>query len=348
MIADISEFLIDKEISNGWKIISSIIPRTGVTGSMHSIGFRAEHSNGKSAFVKVLYPLYNPNLRGAKQTKDSESRLANFNYETDLLLKCRDRNLRRVVKCYDRNEIRFPQLHQPVHYLLFELADHNLRELNEIQQSLNYATKLNIIHNVALALESLHYNKIYHQDIKPSNILSFENGNIKVSDLGHAHDEMNERPSIINQLGGDPAHAPPEILYKSPQNKFPDWCILADLYLLGSLVVYLFANTSLTSQINLKLQDQHKWANWTGNYLDVLPYIIQSWDDAMVEFSEVISEPFRDDLVPLVRYLTNPITEKRGHPRNLAGKDTPYGIRRFSSQFQNLAKRAKLSIIRPN
>lgn len=348
MIVDISKLLIGKDIGNNWKIIASYNPQVGLTGGTHSVGFIAENSiNGKRAFVKVLYPMYDPDLSGIEQTKDSEFRLSNFNYETDLLIKCRDRNMHRIVTCYDRSEIQIPTLGYPIHYLLFEFAEQNLRELNEIQKILNYATKLNIIHKVSLALESLHYNNIFHQDIKPSNILSFDNGNIKLSDLGHAHDDNNRRPAIINQLGGDPAHAPPEILYGSPQNKFPDYCRLADLYLLGSIVVYLFTNTSLTSQINLRLNEFHKQPNWPGTYFEVLPYIIDSWEDSIIEFSESISESFfQEDLEILVRYLTNPNTEKRGHPRNLAGKDNPYGIRRFSSQFQNLAKKAELNLKR--
>ncbi len=349
MVVDISKLLVGKEISDDWKITAPYNPKASLTGGMHSIGFIAENSkNGNRAFVKMLYPLLDPELSGTEQTEDAEFRLANFNYETALLSKCRDLRMRRIVTCHDRSELQISEINHSLHYLLFEFAEQNLRELNEIQQNLNYAAKLKIIHEVAQALESLHYHKIFHQDVKPSNILSFENGNIKLSDLGHAHDEKNTRPAIINQLGGDPAHASPEILYESPQNEFPDWCRLADLYLLGSIVVYLFTNTSLTSQINLRLKEFHKQPKWTGEYSDVLPYIIESWEYAITEFSESISESFfREELETLVRYLTNPNTEKRGHPINLGGYDTPYGIRRFCSRFQVLAKRAELNIIKP-
>ena len=232
--------LIGHELENGWVIESQRCLRAGATGACHSIGFIAKHADGSQAFVKVLDPTPDPRLKGREQLKELERRLAVFNYESDLLDKCQTKKIRRVIRALGRGSIQVPSLPNDVHYLLFELADRDLREHATLGETLDAAFNLKILHQVALALEALHFNQIAHQDVKPSNVLLFDDLVTKLGDFGHAHDRSIPRPGINGPLAGDPGHAPPEQLYGCMLKEWTTRRLSSDIYLLGSLVMFMF------------------------------------------------------------------------------------------------------------
>ncbi len=189
---------------------------------------------------------------------------------------------------------------------------------------------LKILHQVALGLKALHFNQISHQDLKPSNVLLFGELTAKLGDLGHAHDRSVPRPGTNGIIAGDPGHAPPEQLYGFELTEWTTRRLSSDLYLLGSLVVFMFTNLSLTAQIANQLAPQHHWEAWLGGYVDALPYVRDAWDAAMEEFAASTDQSIRDDLVSLTRYLTNPDPESRGHRR--ARRDAERTARRAARQ----------------
>lgn len=152
------------------------------------------------------------------------------------------------------------------------------------------------------------------------------------------------RPDNDDLIAGDPGHAPLEHLYGFKLVEWNARRLSTDLYLLGSLVVFMFTNTSMTAQIGGQLRPQHHWEAWPGNYADALPYVREAWDAVLEDLATSLDEEIRDELVLLTRQLTNPDPEKRGHPRNLAGNGPAFGVRRFSSRFEVLASRAEQRI----
>lgn len=90
--------LIGQKLSDGW-IIDEPRPRTpGATGACHCFAYWARNPEGQRAFVKVLDPTPNEALDPVDQLHDLQRRLAIFNYERDLLDKCRSKKMRRIVK----------------------------------------------------------------------------------------------------------------------------------------------------------------------------------------------------------------------------------------------------------
>jgi serine/threonine protein kinase len=277
------------------------------------------------------------NLPDDEQLPDLERRLAIFNYESDLLDKCLARKIKRVVRALGRGSFRIGGLPIPVHYLMFELAERDLREHATLEDALDSALNLHVLHQTVLALEALHFNHIAHQDVKPSNVLLFDELVTKLGDLGSAHDKQVRRPGGDSMIAGDPAHAPPEQLYGHRPEEWATRRLAADLYLLGSLATFLFTNVSMTAQIGGQLLPQHHWDAWPGTYADALPYVHEAWDAVLEDLMRTLDDEIADELVSLVRYLTHPNPDHRGHPRNKGGSQQ-YGIRRFSSRFHVLAK----------
>ena len=341
---DLRDLLVGCELKDGWTIDAQRCPRVGSTGACHSVGFIAKHPDGHMAFVKVLDPTPDPKLEDDDQLKELQRRLEVFNYENDLLEKCLTRKIRRVVRSLGRGSVELLGSLNKVHYLLFELADRDLREHATLGQALNTALNMQILHQVALGLEALHFNQIAHQDVKPSNVLLFGESDTKLGDLGHAHDRSVPRPGINGTIAGDPAHAPPEQLYGYKITEWQSRRLSSDLYLLGSLVIYMFTNVSLTAQVEMRLRPEHHWDAWTGNYSTALPYIREAWDAVILDFSDRLDQNVQVELTALTRYLTEPDPELRGHPRNLAGNGAKFGVRRFSSRFEVLAKHAERNL----
>lgn len=331
--------LIGTDIGDGWTLEAPLERNGGATGGCHSFPFTARHANGQRAFVKILDPIPDPNLDDDEQLTDLERRLLIFNYERDLAEKCKDRKISRVVRALGRGSIKVDGFPVAVHYLMFELAERDLREHATLGQTLNTAWNLYILHQAALGLEALHFNRIAHRDLKPSNVLLFDELVTKLGDLGSAYDRSTPRPDEEHRTAGDHAHAPPEQLYRYHPEEWDARCLAADLYLLGSLVVFMFTNVSMTAQIGGQLLPQHHWDAWPGKYADALPYVREAWDAVLEELSAALPDDIRNELIELTRYLTHPEPDRRGHPRNRAGGDANFGVRRFSSKFNVLRAR---------
>ena len=120
--------LVGCELKDGWEIETQRRLRVGGLGECHSVGFIAKHPDGKMAFVRVLDPTPDSSLEEDEQLKELERRLAVLNNESDLLEKCLTIRIRRVVRSLDRGSIELPNSQNRIHYLLFELADRDLRD----------------------------------------------------------------------------------------------------------------------------------------------------------------------------------------------------------------------------
>lgn len=111
--------------------------------------------------------------------------------------------------------------------------------LNEAVQSmqLDFETIVNIIRQVALALNYAHQKGIVHRDIKPSNLILIDNHQVKLTDFGIAHleDASLTLKTSAEDIFGTPAYMSPEQITGNNADH------RSDLYALGVILYELLA-----------------------------------------------------------------------------------------------------------
>lgn len=198
----------------------------------------------------------------------------------------------------------------------------------------------------AAGLQQLHINDIAHQDLKPSNVLTFNSETTKLCDLGRSSVKGENSPTDGSFIPGDMNYAPPEFLY----SEIPiDWNARRygyDIYTLGNLIVFLFSKANITSSILQRLSPNLHFNSWTGTYSEVLPYIINAYDEVLSVFGSELPSDLRDDVVELVRQMCNPDPSKRGYTKNLNNKNRQYSLEQYISKLDIMAKKVEYGLWR--
>jgi len=265
-------------------------------------------------------------------------------FERRVLQRCRDRRLDRVVVALDDGTVRVAG--EPVQYLILELAESDARSQARAR-GFDLAFMLRSLHHVATGIAQLHRETIAHQDIKPSNVLAFDGGKIsKLGDLGRAGYEGHTPPHETLSIRGDPAYAPPELLYGYID---PDWKrrhFGCDAYLLGSMIVFFFTGVGTTALLRKELHFSHTWRRWPDTYGAVLPYVRDAFGRVVDSVKAQSPEEVRPDMLLSIRELCEPDPALRGHPLNRLGQGDQFSLERYISRFDLLARRAELGLLR--
>ena len=295
---------------------------------------------------------YRKALEADDPARALQAMTAAFNFERDILEKCRDRRLSRVVTVLDSGQVR-PANGQPsdlVEYLIFELAAGDLRTFVAADTLLQSAWTLRTLHQAASALRQLHAAGIAHQDVKPSNVLVFgtpnsTTTNSKLADLGRASDKARISPSDGLTCAGDLTYAPPELLYRHVASDWNRRRLGCDLYLLGSIVLFFCSGVSMTHFLFSRLDEEHHFTRWSGSYEEVLPYLQHVFSQGLRDLRSTLQTEFADEVAQLIAYLCDPDPKRRGHPRNLTQRGNQYSLERFVSRFDYLATKAEYSLV---
>lgn len=337
-----AEFLEGVELESGWKVVSKAPQAVNSTGGCFSIPYIVERRNGNTvqkAFMKVL------NLRRLMMASDfareMERMTSAFNFERDTLLLCKDRKLRRVASLIHDGQHRLPNNPFPICYIIFELATGDIRKQIESFKDFQLAWRLRTLHQISVGLRQLHGAGLAHQDLKPSNVLIFEHFGAKIGDLGCADSGISPNTSPRGHLpfAGDPAYAPPELLYNEVSTNWQTRRIACDLYLYGNLVVFFFSNgASMTGLIHQHLNPSHTWAQWPHDYRTVLPYIYDAFEKAIETVARDIPAEIRSPLVEIVRQQCDPDPKRRGDRSN---SNDQLRLDRLVSRMDLLATRAE-------
>jgi eukaryotic-like serine/threonine-protein kinase len=342
-----AESLTGLKLLGGWTVIKKIVNSApDASGGNFSCSYEIAHDDGRRAFLKALD--YTRALREKDVPRALQSLVNAFVFERDLLVRCNERKMSRIVQSIHADSIVVNATEiGKVDYLIFERADSDIRGHLSAAGTVELAWKLRSLHHMATGLLQLHSDNIAHQDVKPSNVLVFDGMESKIGDVGSASIRGIPSPRDDRNYAGDPAYAPIEQLYGYLD---PEWSKRrqgCDAYLLGSMIVFMFTGLSATSLIFKKMQPQHRPGVWTGNYVDVLPYVREAFGLALTEFSEhVPHDQTRAELKRLVEYLCDPDITLRGHPLNRRGQTQQFSMERFVSNLNLLAERAELLIRR--
>lgn len=336
-----------KTLDGGW-IVGELIDRPlGSTGGHFSASYLIRSGDGRRAFLKAMD--YTGALRSPDPAIALQAMTSAYNFERDVLRKCRNRSLSRIVRVLDAGTLPSESGGNPsdvVQYLIFELADGDIRSFVNANRSFDLAWRFRLMHHITAALRQLHGVGIAHQDVKPSNVLIFPNDRTKLADLGRASDRQGESPFDELYCAGDKTYAPPELLYNEISRDWEARRLACDMYLLGSIIVFFFTGVSMTHLILSRLNDGQHPDDWTNSYREVLPYIQTIFLQIIREIKTNIPEECADDIADIVKQLCNPAPECRGHPTNISTGVGRYSLERYVSLFDRLAKKAEYALKR--
>ena len=287
---------------------------------------------------------YRRALASPDPARSLEFMTAAFNFERVLLEKCRSNNLFRIVRVLDSGTIAAEEgdLSSVVQYLIFELADGDIRSFVEFGEGIDNAWVLRTMHQAAAALYQLHRVQVAHQDLKPSNILLFEFDHSKLGDLGSASDLSQASPNDQLDCAGDLTYAPPELLYGQIHQDWRTRRLACDMYLLGSLIVYFYTGVSMTHLLLSRVGSSHHHDTWGGPYNEVLPYVQRAFAQVVRELPQNVPIEFADDITRLVGQLCDPDPLQRGHPKDRNGNNK-YSLERYVTRLDVLARRSELA-----
>jgi serine/threonine protein kinase len=344
--------------ADGWVLGKLVQKQTYQTGACFSVGYLVNHPDGRAGFLKALD--FSRAQAAVDKIRALETMTRTYNFEKDVLALCRGANLDRVVVAISDGSLAVPAApFGEVFFLIFELADGDIRRHAVMSNLFDAKWSLHALHHIAIGLNQLHGQGIFHQDLKPSNVLVFDSGQTsKLADLGRAHCSSIAAPHDELMLAGQPYYAPPEHLYTYWMEDQRKARFASDLYLLGSMVFFFFTGAMLTPTIFTYMRPEHRPPflspdnhGWTGSYDDALTYIRAGYADAMFEFNEAVNRSFRadhpkvaDGLIEIISYLTEPDPNLRGHVLDRRMKHgNQFSLARFVSAFDRYVRLASIT-----
>jgi hypothetical protein len=157
--------LVGLTLDGGWKVVQLLPRLPGGTGGFFSQSYRVVSDRGKEAFLKAL------DFTEALATSMDPARVlaaitTAFNYERDLLAKCKGHKLSRVVTILADGNVRVSAtVDGLVQYLISEKASNDARTQMNAGNSFDLTLRLRALHHVATGLRQLHDLEIAHQDL---------------------------------------------------------------------------------------------------------------------------------------------------------------------------------------
>ena len=331
---DAANHLVGLRLEGGWVVKSKRQKPSSATGGHFSVCYLVEHDSGRSGFLKAL------NLGRALSSshdvlKEIEHLITTFNFEKATLKLCRDKKIKRVAIPLADGHLLPDGSPYPVYYIIFELAPKgDLRSNIRSFDTVDLAFTFSVLHDTASALNGLHKNSIAHQDLKPSNVLIYDQSKAKVADLGCADNLESGSPRGHLPIAGDTNYAPPELLYHEISQDWKRRRLGCDLYHLGTLAAFLFTGISVTSALISHLHQAHRPGFWSQDYRTVLPYVREAFEQAMVDIGKSIDDRVRNEMVGAIASLCDPDPFRRGHPGDAGGNQ--FNLERYISLFQRL------------
>lgn len=341
-----SENLVGIKTVSGWEVTEMIQKHPEATGGYFSTGYIVKKGNSQ-AYLKAL------DFSEAFASSDPARRLQElteaYNFERDLLKKCKDQNLSKVVYPIEDGSIDipgFPLGINKVYYIVFELADGDIRKVKDQFAKIDLAFIFRALHNSAVGIEQLHKIDIAHQDLKPSNVLVFREVS-KISDIGRASDKNKHFIYDDYEIPGDRNYAPIEQLYKFHFSGDFNEKYAADIFQFGSLFFFFFVGISASQAFIVKAKALN--ISYTGYFDQDLPELERVFNEVMIDVKPVLKStlPEREakEVEMLIGFLCCPDPRKRGFKKNVESGISQYSLERIISRLDLLAKKAEYKLL---
>jgi serine/threonine protein kinase len=320
-------------LDGGWTVVEQLKAQPS-SGGVHSVPYIVNDADGKPHFLKA-FDFTDAFKPGKDVVRLLRLMTEAYEHEREILELCKAKRLSRVVVAVTHGYVQVPgvsAVEGTVYYLIFELAESDVRRQVDLKNRLDTVWCLRILRDVTLGLDQLHRQGIAHQDPKPSNVLVYKDESSRIADFGRS--SRKGAPVWIDDLkvAGDQTYAPPELLYGFRDPDFAKRRIGCDLYLLGNLTAFLFSGVNVTAGVFARLDPAFHPNNWGGTYADVLPYVRSAFEDTIIDLSAHIDDLVKKEVIDIIRQLCDPDLEKRGHPRGVGGF-SQYSLERYVSHI---------------
>lgn len=345
--ATAAHLLLGMTLSNGWRVVEKLPNDARRTGGAFSVGYIVEDKDGRRGYCKALD--FADALDADDPTSALEEMVEAYNFERDLMLRCGDRNLRRVVSVLDAGTVRVEGVRpSAVSYLILELADGDAHDLIEEEDVTNCLIGLRAAHHAAVGMNQLHSMGVIHQDMKPSNFLVWRptrsrDWEGKVGDLGAAFDTRVDSPYDGFVVPGDPSYAAPECLYRNNPLLLPNWRQAVDMYMFGNLMCYLLTTMPFGAiQLFMSLDRTLQWRHFTGSFSEVLPYLVDAHGESVERIRRALDIEASQEIAQMIYELCYPDPSLRGDPVAHRFGGNLYSLHRYIARIDLLMQRVKL------
>ena len=322
------------------------------TGGHFSIGYEVKNThNGNKAFLKALD--YSSAFDSPSFADELNSLTAAYIFERDLLNKCKDKHLKYVIRILDCGDYSIPKEQYPdgivicpkINYIVLEMADNSMRNMIELSSAFDYSWILRSLHNTAVAINEMHTNLIAHQDIKPSNVLFFNQNNIsKLGDVGRSSIMGTHAEHDDYVFAGDWSYAPFELLYGYQESDWKTRRFSCDMFMFGNLIMTYFNGISLTNAVINSLPQDFRPGYWNDTYEIILPFIEEKFSECLGLFNTGIDSKLRDEMISLISQFCCPDPKRRGDLKNSGSQQ--YSMVRFISKLDLLAREYEFKLKR--
>jgi eukaryotic-like serine/threonine-protein kinase len=338
-VLDPAHQLTGRMLDGNWRVLERASRNADDTGGRFSVGYVVEDGGGRRAFLKALD--YAPALRGGELATLMSSLTEGYLFERQILSDCERRGMNRIVRVLAAGTIVDSSFAHSVDYLIFEPAEGDVRRALDAMSGFDIAWALTVCHHAAVAVSQLHRAGVAHQDVKPSNLLTFADWLAKLGDLGRCSQRGVSAPHDREIVRGDPVYAPPELLYGQVD---PDWsvrCQACDWYLLGSLILFIFTRTQTTAELIRRIPEAMRPDPFGEPFTTALPYLVNAFDELCDDFEIQLEGPLATELVAHFRSLCHPDPARRGDPIQRRRGKNPYDLQRVISRLDVLAREAR-------
>lgn len=338
--------LLGMTLNSGWKVIEKIEKGDNGTGSFFSVCYKVE-KDGEICFLKAFdfAKFFQMSQPGTKVVDIIGDMITAYQYERDLSNHCKNKRVTKVSFVIEADEeIVNGYAVSIVPYLIFDLADGDVRKKLDFDKKLDYAWRLKSLHDIAIGLRQLHQVEVTHQDLKPSNVLVY-NSDCKIGDLGRSICQSIDGPYNKMSYTGDISYAPPEILYGYYERDWKKRVFATDCYMLGSMIVFYFAGVNMTVLLKENLAEPFWYENWKGTFDELKDYLLDAFEKSISNLENAIKDNLiKEDLAKLVRYLCHPFPDSRGHPKTINSIESNYNLERFITVFDRLQRKAEILV----
>lgn len=335
-----------KTTEGGWLIGDPVSFSPDHTGGYFSCCYFAS-KDGKTAFLKAL------NIEKF-DTANLLNVLACFDYEKSLVEICNNKRLRRVVLALETGHIEHnpgaPPALRKAPYIIFEKANGDIRKHIDISKPTSSSWKFSVLHQTTLGLLQLHGQAIAHQDLKPSNVLVFDNSDLKIADLGRSSLKGRNAPHDHLPIPGARNYATFEQRYSWLLEDWVQRRLATDVFHLGCLTVFSFTNICLPQHVMMHLDAVYQPRNWGSTYPEVLPHIKKALIESVDNISKDFPSQFTEELINICLDLCDPDPHMRGQAGRRKGAKNGglLWLERYASKFDLLAKKAKTAQAKSN